>query len=203
MLISRGKVMISVNNKLKFCVRSFMEVWTLKEVIAERQYEKYRSIKDSDTVIDIGAAIGEFSIYAAVKAELVIAYEVNEQRVSDLKHNMALNEITNIKIVNGAAVSLNDIMEGVDYCDFLKIDCEGCEYGLFQDVKSSTLERVGYIAMEVHLFNENMKSRYEELVIILESNNFDVRFVPNEVHDYLALVYASKNDITGGALNEK
>ena len=54
---------IKVNNLL-FYVKNFMDIWTIKEVVIDRQYEIFRKIQSGDTVIDIGCGIGDFSIVA-------------------------------------------------------------------------------------------------------------------------------------------
>ena len=51
-----------------------MDIWTLKETLIDKQYEKFNKIEKDDLVIDIGAAIGDFSISASKRANKVIAY---------------------------------------------------------------------------------------------------------------------------------
>ena len=45
-----------------------MDIWSIKETFIDRFYTKYGCELGKDwTIVDIGAAIGEFSLYAAVK----------------------------------------------------------------------------------------------------------------------------------------
>src|SRR3990167_6652949 len=69
------------------------EVWSLHD------YDKGGfEIKPKDTVIDIGAQIGAFSVYAAKKASKgkVIAYEPFLESFKILETNRKLNKIKNL-----------------------------------------------------------------------------------------------------------
>ncbi len=70
----------------------FQEVWLMD------LYEKYYAIKSGDTVIDIGASIGAFSVLAASRGASVYAYEPTPRSFELLKQNVAL--YSNVKIFN-------------------------------------------------------------------------------------------------------
>ncbi|MBM3231769.1 FkbM family methyltransferase [Candidatus Pacearchaeota archaeon] len=59
-------------------------------------------IRETDTIVDIGAHIGIFSMYAAKKAKngLVFSYEPAPKNFSLLKKHTEINNIKNIKIFN-------------------------------------------------------------------------------------------------------
>lgn len=48
--------------------------------------------------------------------------------------------------------TLDDVLksEGIEKVDFLKVDCEGGEYALFDSVSDETLSRISRIALEFH-----------------------------------------------------
>lgn len=50
------------------------------------------------------------------------------------------------------ATSLDAILaeQGIDRCDLLKIDCEGCEYEVLLGASPETLARVKYVSLEYH-----------------------------------------------------
>lgn len=68
-------------------------------------YEHYFSVESGDTVLDVGACIGEFSIPASKKAEKVISVEASPRNLDYLKLNIEINEIKNIEVVEKAACS--------------------------------------------------------------------------------------------------
>jgi len=86
--------------RLKMRVNTFdrqatYEVWRLKE------YEnKHFTIGLSDVVIDIGAHIGAFSVWAARQATRgrIFAFEPNEENYGLLEENKKLNDLTNLQI---------------------------------------------------------------------------------------------------------
>jgi len=125
LLIFKKPILVRIKNNPNFYVSNLMDIWTLKEVVVDKQYEKDRKIANDDVVIDVGAAIGDFSVYAAKRAKKVIVYECDDERVFLMKKNLSLNAKTNIILKHKKAISLKQIMDGINKCDFLKIDCEG------------------------------------------------------------------------------
>jgi FkbM family methyltransferase len=87
---------------LTMWVRSRMDAWSVKEAMLDRFYERYGTQIQADwTVVDVGAAIGEFTILAAKEAPRgrVFAIEPNPGSVKLLKRNLEVNEINNVEIV--------------------------------------------------------------------------------------------------------
>nr|WP_290668568.1 FkbM family methyltransferase [Ardenticatena sp.] len=87
-------------------------------------------------------------------------------------------------------ISLDEVFEsnGLAYCDFLKIDCEGCEFEVLFNASSSTLERIGHICLEYH--DGFTAFSHADLVDYLHQRGFRTRITTNPVHDYLGLLYA-------------
>ncbi|HSK73767.1 MAG TPA: FkbM family methyltransferase [Pyrinomonadaceae bacterium] len=83
----------------------FHEVW-VEEMYGQKGYE----IKDNDTVLDIGANIGVFSIYAATRAKnvKVLAFEPFPENASWLKKNIELNELKNIQVFQKAVAGKSE-----------------------------------------------------------------------------------------------
>ena len=76
-----------------------MDVWIVKEACLDRIYEIYGTeIKDTWTVIDIGAGLGDFAVLTAREhpANRVYAFEPFPESFELLKENIALNGVTNI-----------------------------------------------------------------------------------------------------------
>ena len=83
-------------------VRGKMDIWSIKETFIDRFYTKYGcDMEDGWTVIDIGAAIGEFSVFAAFGRPntRVIAYEPFIESVELLRENLLLNNLENVKVI--------------------------------------------------------------------------------------------------------
>lgn len=115
---------------LKLLVRDLMDIWTIKEVILDHQYEHYQQIGQNDTVVDIGGGVGDFSIKAGAKAKIVYSYEIDPNRLSLFYKNLKLNGSEKVTVIEKKALSLDQILDEnqITKCDFFKIDCEGCEY---------------------------------------------------------------------------
>jgi len=81
-------------------VRSAMDIWSVKETFLDQFYTRYGTQIEPDwVVVDIGAAIGEFTVYAAQKAAAgeVYAYEPNPQSFALLQENIMLNKLSNVQ----------------------------------------------------------------------------------------------------------
>lgn len=85
---------------VQFRVRSRMEIWSVKEVFADRFYTRYGyAVEPGWTVVDIGAAIGEFTIFAAlVPRTRVLAFEPSTPSAAVLAVNLRLNQIQNVVV---------------------------------------------------------------------------------------------------------
>jgi len=153
---------LTINCKgLKFSVCSQLN--TINAVTTDYRFS---DIKKSDVCLDIGANIGAFSILASKAAKHV--YAVEPLFVDILRANIKINGISNIDVLEVAVgdgdeesvnfsgrtkrithIPLSDILGDIGHCDFLKIDCEGCEWTL--DYKD--LENFRRIEGELHNFD--------------------------------------------------
>jgi|TARA_Y100000310_G_C20684831_1_gene818289 FkbM family methyltransferase len=90
----KAKFRLRVNTSDKLTV---FEVWKSKEYI-----DSEFGIKKGDIVVDIGANIGAFSVYAAKKASNghVFAYEPDKENYSMVLKNKSLNNIDNLFLFN-------------------------------------------------------------------------------------------------------
>lgn len=88
---------------LRIGVGSKMEAWSAKETLLDRFYTRYGTIVQSDwTVVDIGAAIGEFTIEAALQLTTgtVHAFEPNPGSINILRQNIRVNNLGCVKTYN-------------------------------------------------------------------------------------------------------
>jgi FkbM family methyltransferase len=72
--------------------------------------------------------------------------------------------------------------DGIDDCDFLKIDCEGSEYDILRACPPALLARVKRIALEFHEWTSGQDHR--ELVDLLRARGFavDTAYDPLDPH---------------------
>ena len=138
----------------RFRINSLYDLTVLKEVIIENCYAKHLSLSGK-IIVDIGAGFGDFAITAAKTnpASKIYAIEPDTTLRQSLKDNIQLNNIKNITVVNKFLKSFEEI--GVSHINFLKIDCEGCEFHLFQKISIKNLIKIKKIAMEFHETKEN------------------------------------------------
>jgi len=149
-----------------------------------REY-KFLPVKDK-VVIDIGASIGDSSIYFALNgARKVIAIEPDPKLCQFASKNIALNGFSErIELINGICANIETIRQGIDSpavvslqsiidkCEstptILKVDCEGCEYDIILSSSTTTLLNFTHIQIEYHHGYDNLKRK-------LEGEGFQVR----------------------------
>ena len=187
-------------------VRTALEAWLVKEVCIERQYEAASApIRDGWTVIDIGGGIGEFALDVAKRfpRTVVWAYEPAGEAFQLLEQNIAANNLSNVRALRDAvgapaagttlaAVTLDEILRvnGIARCDYLKIDCEGCEYATLLSASDDALRRISVICLEYH---DRLTGRsHLELQGRLERNGFRVSIQPSPVHRGQGLLSAAR-----------
>lgn len=80
-------------------VRGRMDVWAVKETFLDRFYTRHGvEVEDGWTIMDVGAGMGDFSIYAAYGRPnaVVYAYEPFIESYQLLIQNITLNAIDNV-----------------------------------------------------------------------------------------------------------
>lgn len=187
-------VLVKIRGNFAFFIKNLMDAWTLKEVILDEQYIKYSKVRPDWIVVDIGGALGDFAIIAAQKAKKVYTFEANKNIFQLLKKNILINNCKNIEAYHEKVRSLDKIFKKnrISRCDFLKVDCEGCEYEIFNKISEYTLLRIKRISMEIHLFDRNMEKKYLKLKIHLKKNGFILKETNSPVHGYLKFFFASR-----------
>ncbi len=90
-------------NDLKIGIGSKMEAWSVKETLIDRYYTRLGTQVQPDwVVVDIGAAIGEFTIEAALHLEngIVHAFEPNPGSINILRQNLRANNLDKVQTYN-------------------------------------------------------------------------------------------------------
>lgn len=130
-------------------------------------------------VVDVGANIGDSSIYFA-KRRAIKVVAVEPDRVSydyGIKNIMTNGFSRNINLIwagcssQNVSNSKNELefltLETIikKYCscpEILKVDCEGCEYDLILNASNDDLRRFTHIQIEYHFGYQNLKIKLEE-----------------------------------------
>jgi Methyltransferase FkbM domain len=177
----------------------------------QKEYD-FLPVKEK-VVIDIGANIGDSSIYFVLKgARRVIAIEPDPQICQFAIKNIELNGFSDrIELMNVACSSIDTIdqdfskptlitLQGIiDQCSIkpsiLKIDCEGCEYDVILSATSNTLLNFTHIQIEYHHGYKNLKKKLEEYgfqVKVTEPSYFISLFSYSSINKYVS----SDNKVT-------
>ena len=162
----KNKILLDLGNIDHIVTKDGNKFYISKAINSVTQVKQdyiFDDIQKDDIVVVIGASIGAFSIPASYKAKKVCAIE--PITIEELKRNIALNKRENIEAFEMAlgdgemaeityvgiakyvkTYPLGRIIEMCGGCDFLKMDCEGCEW----NIKSEELKGIRRIEMEVH-----------------------------------------------------
>jgi FkbM family methyltransferase len=89
---------------LQFRVRGAMDVWSIKETFLDRFYEKYGfTIQPGWKILDVGAGIGDYTLYAAMRPESqVFSFEPYPQSFVLIQENLRLNRVPNARAFDQA-----------------------------------------------------------------------------------------------------
>jgi FkbM family methyltransferase len=140
----------------------FHEVW-VEKMYSPKGFE----VKDNDVVLDIGANIGIFSVFAATRAKntKILSFEPFPGNVKWLKHNVEANKLKNIKIFDKAVAGENrkktlyvsqawvsNSLEKTDNkTNEIEIDCVTLENAL-QDIEVCNLMKIDCEGGEYEIF---------------------------------------------------
>jgi FkbM family methyltransferase len=89
-------------------------------------------------------------------------------------------------------VTLNDVFERnkLKRCDFLKIDCEGGEYNIFQNTKKDIFEKIKQISMEFHEMLPGQN--HQELVQLLRNVGYKVKYGYHNIESNIGYIHATR-----------
>lgn len=189
-LIPSGYRQIYFKNGIVFKMKTLLDILTLKEVVLDDEYQNY-GVRVSGTdrvIVDIGAGFGDFSIMIAKKfpRAKIFAFEPDPSYFSLLKQNITLNFVKNVYPIKASVHYLKQVISS-PRIDFLKMDCEGCEFGIIIDKDIERLKKIKKIILEYHESGENMPSKLNR---ILKRAGFKVRIYPHAEVDHIGFISA-------------
>jgi FkbM family methyltransferase len=105
-LVPAGIKTVSLRRRsLRFRVRGAMDVWSIKETFLDRFYETCGfTIQPGWNVIDIGAGVGDYTLYAATSQPnvRVFAFEPYPESFALVQANLTINGMTNVQAFDKA-----------------------------------------------------------------------------------------------------
>jgi len=131
----------------------------IKEILITKVYEDEEvKVEPEDIVLDCGANIGIFSIYAAKKAKMVYALEPSEDEITSLYENKTLNNCNNIKIIPKAVLDISKnaklcLVENVSHF----IVSPGIKYSVLKDNVDEKMVSIKTISIDEFVKEENLK----------------------------------------------
>ncbi|MHA1591203.1 MAG: FkbM family methyltransferase [Candidatus Heimdallarchaeaceae archaeon] len=156
----------------------FDDAFVLNEIWETDTYRVRPEMFTGGYIIDVGANIGDFTVYASQFGR-VRAYEPQKNNFEMLSMNVDINkdklkhpvEIFKVGIGKKGSftidnssghsrvgrkgepcecITIDEATKDIEVIDLLKIDIEGSEYDLFENISDETLKKVRYIVMEMH-----------------------------------------------------
>jgi FkbM family methyltransferase len=173
--------------KLKNFDWGVMEAYDLKnlliqELFIDRIYHKHFEVNEGDVVVDVGASVGPFSyLVAENKPSQIYTFEPSKTEFPVLVKNTRGLPICHINKAMWEGDGLTNQLDSyyfdgyietmrfktfrdlyaIDRIDFLKTDCEGGEYYIFNEENIDFLtENVGVIVGEWHLETPERKEMF-------------------------------------------
>jgi autotransporter strand-loop-strand O-heptosyltransferase len=171
-----------------------------KEIFEDDAYERFFEVEEGDIVVDLGASLGPFTYKILPKnPKQCYVVEPLSYHIDILHKNVGKN---NVKIIQGAItdkknieITWDGITENVptfsfreflnenkiNKIDFLKCDCEGGEYDVFQPSNIDFLKTIPKIVTEFHLVNDE---NFHECKFRWFRDNILPKFENYEVYSY-------------------
>lgn len=172
----------------------FDEIWGT-EVYNPTGFE----IQKSDVVLDIGAHLGFFSLYAAKKAKKgkVYSYEPFKTNFSGLKHNVKLNNLKNISINNVAVSNKSGLTKFYPFEGH-----NGCHSLFYRGQNKNALTVKTTTLKEILLKNKIKKCNFLKLdcegaefrILLTADNNTlnKIEKIAGELHEYLQKEFTTR-----------
>ena len=155
-----------------------------QEIFQDKLYEKFFTVEEGDVVLDFGASIGPFT-YSILdkKPKQVYCFEPSPEEIDTLTKNTKHGPVTIINkaisdsegqfefnlfgVENGSKIAESTTFDkireeySITKIDFLKTDCEGGEYSIFNDKNFFWIkENVKKVVGEWHLDSPQKKEQF-------------------------------------------
>ncbi len=167
--VNRESITYRLRNGIKYIVKAkTIHRYMITETWLHRLYTKEFDINDTDIVVDIGASIGIFTVFAScyAKSGVIYAFEPESESFKLLRENIKINNIDNINLVNKA------ISGRTGRRDFYITNPGGHS---FYGMGGGTKTTVQTISLE-DFFKENKLSKIDFLKMDCEGGEYTILF---------------------------
>lgn len=181
-----------------------------REVVIDNRYQQLLNVNKDDIVVDIGASIGVFGhkirdnnpkhvyslephtgIFKSLEKNLnnKTVYTNINKGISNTNEHFIISDITDEysdKNINVEGITFDIFLSeyNITKIDFLKINCEGGEYDVFNETNRNwILKNVKKIVGEFHIFNDDHCKKF---------NYFKEKYIPH-FNKVIALTYNNVN----------
>ena len=112
-IVRRLNNLVQIKFSANVILQPLDNIFINKEIYDDEVYDRFYNIREEDTVIDVGAHVGVFTLKIArkVKRGLVIAIEPHPFNYRLLMNNVEFNKLTNIKALRLALSSFNGVVK--------------------------------------------------------------------------------------------
>ena len=225
-LLKRDFIIFKTNSKKILKIRkdstdlmALINVWLLEEY----DHPNF-TIHSEDVVIDVGAHIGLFTVYASQFCNngKIISFEPIKENYELLIENARINNLKNVVIYNlgvssdseNLKIYLNNDQSGhskfsqtsksvlvkstslkkifdencIEFCNFLKMDCEGSEYEIIRELPPEHLSKIEKMIIEYHMADSHPELLAELEIKLRQYFQVDIRPSING----MGIIYAQK-----------
>lgn len=84
------------------------------------------------------------------------------------------------------------VRNGVEFCDLVKMDCEGAEFEILEGMGGELFKKIGAFYIEYHEYSDD--KNHFEIEGLLEKNGFKVRSAKSRYDNKLGFIFASKGN---------
>ena len=200
-LINKSTVQIKLKNGINIILRvgkKSSDLDILVEIFLEKAYfHEELEIQNDDIIIDVGAHIGIFSIYAAqfCKAGKIICFEPLPNNFEILKNNVMKNNLENISIENSAVSNKNHNLKFYQSNDDFAGGSLFKKSNNFFEVKGNTLEQI---------FENNMIKKCDILKMDCEGAEYEILLnLPKKIISKIDKIYLEYHDINSSDYSVK
>jgi FkbM family methyltransferase len=183
--LKKNKCIVRFRSGLKCIVRNKSDAVVFFENFFLDSYEQEGlKIKEEDTVLDIGAHVGYFTIYASKKANKgkVFAFEPSKESYKILEENIKLNKLKNVQTENYGVLNKSGI-------SVLYVDKEN-QIGntMFEDKKGSIKENVNVISIRDIIEKKNIE-KIDFLKLDCEGAEYEIILnLPKEILNKIKII---------------
>jgi len=146
---------VKFRNGISLRIPTPLDLLIAKETLLDDCY-RLGDVVHTGRIIDVGASLGDFTILAAkcFPAAEVLAFEPRRQYFELLQENLEINRVNNVTAHNvpvgrhSGGLPLADFLDST--ASFVKLDCEGAERDIINELSPENLQAVSRIALEYH-----------------------------------------------------